>query len=144
MASFVTNVGAAGLSSGGGITWGTMATGDDIRARLVATSATPTKDDANMGSNYTAIGTDQSLVNKDKTTDTTDDRIEFGNGDVALTWASVAAGSTIGWVVIYKYVAGGDANCIPIAVIDVTDTPTNGGNITYTESATDGLFYLQQ
>src|SRR5678815_3965383 len=96
MASFVTNAGADGLTSGGGITWAS----DTIRARLVATSATLNKDDTSMTA-YTKIGTDQTLASKTKTKNTTDDRIDFSAA--ALTWTAVAGGSTVGYIAIFKF-----------------------------------------
>lgn len=136
MASFVHNSGAAGLSSGGGITYAS----DTIKARLVASSVTPNKDDAVM-TGYTAIGTDQTLGTKSKSTDTANDRIVFTAA--ALTWTAVAGGSTVGYVTIYKFVTN-DADSIPIATIDVADTATNGGNLTLTADGTNGFFYTQQ
>lgn len=138
MASFVTNRGARDLSagtSGTQIAWGT----DTIKARLVASSVTPTKDDTSM-TGYTGIGTDQTLSSKTFTEDTTNDRIVYDAADP--TWTAVASGSTVGSVAIYKFVTN-DAGSTPIAVLDITDTPTNGGDITITFSA-NGIFYLQQ
>lgn len=135
MASFVYNNGADGLLSGGSITWAS----DTIKARLVASSVTPNKDDTSM-TGYTVIGTDQTLGTKTKTKNTTDDRIEFSSA--APSWTAVAGGSTVGWIVIFKFVTD-DAGSTPIAAIDVADTATNGGDLTYTPG-TGGLFYLQQ
>jgi hypothetical protein len=135
MASFITNEGSNGLLSGGGITWSS----DTIKARLVASSVTPNKDDTVM-TGYTAIGTDQTLGTKTKTKDTTNDLVKFSAA--AITWSAVAGGSTVGYIVIYKFVTN-DGDSIPIAVIDVTDTATNGGDLTYTPGS-NGLFYLQQ
>lgn len=138
MASFVTNRGARDLSastSGTQINWGT----DTIRARLVASSFTPTKDDTSM-TGYTTIGTDQTLGTKTFTEDTTNDRIVYDAADP--TWTAVAGGSTIGWVAIFKFVTN-DAGSTPIAIIDVTDTATNGGDITVQFDA-GGIFYLQE
>jgi len=136
MASFVTNAGADGLQSGGTITYAS----DTIKARLVATSATLNKDDTTM-TPYTAIGTDQTLGSKTKTKDTTNDRIVYSSG--VITWTAVAGGSTVGYVAIFKFVTN-DAGSTPIAIIDVTDTATNGGDLTLTPDATNGLFYTQQ
>lgn len=137
MASFVTNEGADKLlGTATAINWSS----DTIKARLVASSYTPNKDDTVM-TGVTAIGTDQTLSNKTKTKDTTNDRIVYTN-TVAITWTAVAAGSTIGTIAIYKFVTN-DADSIPICYIDVTDTPTNGSNIVLTPHA-DGLFYLQE
>ena len=138
MASFVTNRGARDLSvatSGTQIVWAS----DTIKARLVATSFTPNKDDTSM-TGYTAIGTDQTLSSKTFTEDTANDRIVYDAADP--TWTSVAGGSTVGFVTVFKFVTN-DAGSTPIFNIDVTDTATNGGNITVTFDA-NGIGYLQQ
>lgn len=135
MASFVTNAGAEGLLTPDTIVWAS----DTIKARLVATSASPNKDDTVM-TGFSSIGSDQTLGTKTKTKNTTDDRIEFSAA--AITWSAVAGGSTVGFICIYKFVTN-DADSIPIAWIDVADTATNGGDLTYTPT-TGGLFYLQQ
>lgn len=138
MASFVTNRGARDLSNSTGgtpIDWAA----DTIRARLVASSVTPNKDDTSM-TGYTGIGTDQTLGSKTFTEDTTNDRIVYDAADP--TWTAVAGGSTVGHVVVYKFVTN-DAGSTPIFVIDVTDLPTNGGDITWPISAS-GIGYLQQ
>jgi hypothetical protein len=136
VASFVYNAGADGLTSGGAITYAS----DTIKARLVASSVTPNKDDTSM-TGYTVIGTDQTLGSKTKTKDTTNDREVFSAA--TLTWTAVAGGSTVGWVVFFKFVTN-DAGSTPIAVIDVNDTATNGGDLTLTPDATNGYWYLQQ
>lgn len=138
MASFITNRGARDLSVATGgtqIAWAA----DTIKARLVASSATVNKDDTSL-TPYTAIGTDQTLGSKTFTEDTANDRIVYDAADP--TWTAVAGGSTVGWVVIFKFVAN-DAGSTPICVIDVTDTATNGGDITITFDA-NGIFYLQE
>lgn len=134
MASFVTNRGALDLLSNV-IVWAT----DTIKVRLVASSFTPNRDDTSM-TGYTGIGTDQTLGSKTRTEDTTNDRIVYDAAD--STWTAVAGGSTIGWLAIYQFVTN-DAGSVPIAIIDVTDLPTNGGDVTAPYAAT-GLFYLQQ
>lgn len=134
MANFVTNRGARDLQNNT-IVWAS----DTIKARLVATSATLNKDDTTM-TPYTAIGTDQTLASKTFTEDTANDRIVYDAADP--TWTAVAGGSTVGWVVVFKFVTN-DAGSTPIFVLDVTDTPTNGGNITCQFDAT-GIGYTQQ
>jgi hypothetical protein len=136
MASFVYNEGSNGLLSGGTINWAS----DTIRARLVASSVTPNKDDTVL-TGYTAIGTDQALASKTKAKDVTNDRIVFSAA--ALAWLAVAAGATVGWVVIFKFVTN-DAGSTPIAVIDVADVATNGSDLTLAPDATNGYFYTQQ
>jgi hypothetical protein len=135
MASFVFNEGANGLLSGGTINWAS----DTIKARLVASSATINKDDTTM-TPHTAIGTDQTLASKTKTKDATNDRIVFDAADPV--WTAVAGGSTVGTVTIFKFVTN-DAGSTPIASLDITDTATNGGDITIQFDAL-GAFYLQQ
>ena len=123
------------MLSGGTINWAS----DTIKARLVASSATINKDDTSM-TGHTAIGTDQTLGSKTKTKDTTNDRIVFDAADPV--WTAVAGGSTVGTVDIFKFVTN-DAGSTPIASLDITDTATNGGDITVQMSA-DGIFYLQE
>jgi hypothetical protein len=137
MASFVTNRGARNLMRDGAAS--IVYASDTIKARLVASSATVNKDDTSM-TPYTAIGTDQTLGSKTFTEDTANDRIVFDAADP--TWTAVAGGSTVGWVAIFQFSVN-DAGSVPICVIDVTDTATNGGDITVTFDA-NGIFYLQQ
>lgn len=134
MASFVTNEGAESLQDNS-IVWAS----DTIRARLVDSAVTPTKDDTSM-TGYTGIGTDQTLGSKTRTKDTANDRIVYDAADP--TWTAVAGGSTVGWVVVYKFVTN-DAGSTPIFVVDVTNIATNGGDITWPIS-TDGIGYTQQ
>lgn len=105
----------------------------------MASSVAPGKDDTSM-TGYTAIGTDQTLGSKTKTKDTGTDRVVFDAADP--TWPAVAIGSIYGWIVIYKFVTN-DAGSTPIAVLDVTDTPTNGSDVGAAFNAA-GIFYLQQ
>lgn len=137
MASFVYNDGANKLL---GAATAIVYASDTIKARLTASSVTPNKDDTAM-TGYTQIGTDQTLGSKTQTKDTTNDRIVYDAAD--STWTAVAGGSTVGFVTIYKFVTN-DAGSTPIASIDITDTPTNGGDITVQYDATNGVFYLQQ
>jgi hypothetical protein len=134
MPSFVTNEGAESLLDGS-INWGS----DTIRARLVDSAVTPTKDTTAM-TGMTGIGTDQTLGSKTRTKDTANDRIVYDAADP--TWTAVAGGSTVGWVIVYKFDTD-DAGSTPIFVIDVTNLPTNGSDIAWPISS-DGIGYLQQ
>lgn len=140
MASFTSNAGSFGLqgaSGGTAIVWGS----DTIKARLVISSVTPGKDDTSMTGYTAATGsTDQTLGSKTQTNDTTNDRTVYDAADP--TWTAVASGSTIGWIVVYKFVTN-DAGSTPLFVIDVTDTPTNGSDIGWTINAS-GIGYTQQ
>jgi len=133
MADFVYNEGAESLLDGS-INWGS----DTIKARLIASSATPDKDDDDLASGYAAIGTDQTLGSKTRTKNDTLDRIVYDAADP--TYSAVAGGSTVGWCIIYKDDGG---NGVPIAALDLTNTPTNGGDLTVQFNAA-GIFYLQQ
>ena len=134
MAYFVYNEGAESLLDGS-INWAS----DTIKARLIASSATPNKDDTTLATGYTAIGTDYTLANKTRTKDDTNDRIVYDNTVDAL-YSAVAGGSTVGWCIIYKDNGG---THVPIAALDIADTPTNGGDITI-QFSSDGIFYLQE
>jgi len=136
MASFVYNLGATNLcGEATAIDW----EADTIKARLVASSFTPDKDNTTM-TGHTAIGTDQTLGSKTRAVDNANDRVVFDAADP--TWTAVAGGSTVGTVDIFKFVSN-DAGSTPIASLDITDTATNGGDITITFNA-NGVFYLQQ
>lgn len=57
--------------------------------------------------------------------------IKFDADDTGLTWASVAAGSTV--IGVITYVDSGVAGTSPLLTYnEVTSTPTNGGDITIT------------
>lgn len=61
---------------------------------------------------------------------TEDDTNDFAYLDLDdATFTSLAAGQTIGGAVLYKYNAA-DSSAEVIAFYDVTDTPTNGGDVT--------------
>lgn len=126
MASFVTNVGSYSLQGQG---TPVVFASDTIKARLVASSATVGKDDTSM-TPYTAIGTDQTLSSKGVANNTTDDRTQYTQS-ATLTWSAVAGGSTIGYIAVFKFVTN-DAGSMPLFVFDITDTPTNGSDITWT------------
>jgi hypothetical protein len=133
MASFATNEGASRFA--GGLDWTSASV---IAARLVASSASPNKDDTAM-TGFTPIGTDQTLVqgNRVKTKDPTNDQVKL-RYTTTLTWTAVAGGSTVGWIAIYVEDAAADATRVPLFWIDVTDTATNGGNLTYTGPTVNG------
>jgi hypothetical protein len=59
--------------------------------------------------------------------------IKYDAADAA-TWSEVTAGSTITGAIVY-YDSGTPSTSYLIAFIDGTDTPTNGGDITFAFSA---------
>jgi hypothetical protein len=117
-------------------------TSDTIKAALVSSSASPNKDDTAM-STYTAnrVGSDQTLGDKSINKNTTDDRAELKQSTM-LTWTAVTAGSTVAYIIVYKFVTD-DAGSTPICCIDVTDVPTNGGDLTWTPAG-NIVCYTQQ
>lgn len=114
---------------------------DTIKAMLVTSSYTPNVDDdfastpaANeisvtgytpgfAGSGRKTLGTKTATVND------TADRGELGAANI--TWTTLGAGATIAGVVIYKHNTS-DADSPLICYLDVTDTVTNGGDISLT------------
>lgn len=119
MASYWFNAGLK-YDGDGDLTWGS----DTIMARLVA--SLPARTITSM-TGQTSIGTSQTLGTKSTVKDDTNNQMKYVAGNP--TWSAVAAGSTVAAVIVYKFITD-DANSIPLCVHDVTDTPTNGGDIT--------------
>lgn len=69
----------------------------------------------------------KTLAGKTITTDDANDRAEFDANDV--TWTTLGTGATIGAIILYKRNTV-DTDSQLIAKFDVTDTPTNGSDIT--------------
>src|SRR3990172_2996915 len=78
----------------------------------------------------------KTLSNKEFTENDTDDLAYFDD-TADLTWTSLATGETIGGAILIKEVTN-DGDSPIIAFMDLTNTPTNGGNITVAWSA-DGI-----
>ena len=55
-----------------------------------------------------------------------------------LTWTALGSGQTIAAAILVKEGASDDTTSKLIAYFDVTDTPTNGGDITLDFDGTDG------
>lgn len=119
MASYWFNEGLEEVQKGT-VVWGT----GTYKARLV--SSVPARTITSM-TGVTAIGTDQTLGSLSIVKDDTNNQVKFKAANP--TWTALAAGSTVAAVVVYKFVTD-DAGSIPLCVHDVTDTPTNGGDIT--------------
>lgn len=58
----------------------------------------------------------------------TNDRVDIAIAD--LTWTALGAGDTIAYAVLIKEGGSDDTTSRPIACFDVTDTPTNGSDVT--------------
>jgi hypothetical protein len=137
MASVFTNEGLSRLNAD--VVWDSA--GKTIKACLLASSATPNKDDTTLSgmTGFSRIGTDQSLSsgNRVRTKDTTNDLVLL-RYTATLTWSAVAAGSTVGTIIIYVEDSGADSGRVPLMYIDVTDVPTNGSDLTYTGPTQNG------
>ena len=137
MASYWFNQGANKVGDGT-VVW-TSAT---IKARLV--NAVPARTITSM-TGQTAIGTDPTLGTKSISKDDTNNQIKYLAANP--TWTAVGAGSTVAACIVYAFITD-DAGSIPLCVHDVTDTPTNGGDITIdwpTVNATDNtVMYTTQ
>lgn len=62
-----------------------------------------------------------------------------------VNWASIAAGETIGGIIIYKHVGADDSANPLILFVDTSDLATGGGavDITWPAPASGGVAYLQ-
>jgi len=135
MAGFIFNRGALGLLDGS-IDW----SADTIKARLVLTSETLSKDSTSM----TGIGdalTDVTLSGKTgPTEDTANDRTGYDASDP--TFSAVASTSPMDQMVIFKFVTN-DAGSTPIAVLDITEKTPSGADVVVTLPS-GAAFYTQQ
>lgn len=121
-------------------------TGASLQLMLVSTGYTANQDhnfvyaDSSSGVNgepkvyEIAVGgySRQTLAGLVRFEDDTNDFAGLDANDV--TFAALAAGATVGGAVLYRYSSSGgttgDSGQELIAFYDVTDTPTNGGDIT--------------
>jgi hypothetical protein len=120
MASYWFNEGAEEVAKGT-VVWGT----GTYKARLV--SSLPARTITNL-TGVTGIGTDQTLGTLSIVKDDSNNQVKFVAANP--TWTALGAGSTVAGVVVYKDGGSGDSSHVPLCVHDVTDTPTNGGDIT--------------
>jgi hypothetical protein len=147
MASGVYNEGANQIRQGGSVDWDT----DTIKIMLVDdgyafdpdhdTVSDFTADEISVtgyANGFSGAGR-KTLASCTVTKNTTDDRIIYDAADPSA-W-TLSAGVTIGGAIVYKHITD-DATSVPIAFLDFTDTPTNGGTFTITFDAA-GVFYLQ-
>ena len=146
MASFTYNTGALGVAEGT-IDFET----DVFKIALIKNSHVPDQDETAM----TDIAADEisvtgyvggfagagrkTLASCTITQDDVNNRIVFDATDPSA-W-TLSTGATIGYAVIYKHDTN-DATSIPLFLLDLTDTPTNGGTFTVT-FPTSGIAYLQ-
>jgi hypothetical protein len=125
---------------------------DTIKVMLVGSGYTPNKDDNFVaaitggtskelsGTGYTGgFGGSgrKTLASKAVTQDDANDVAYFDAAD--LTWSAIDAG-TVAYLAVIKEVTS-DADSPLLAIVDVTEVVTNGGDYTVTWAA-DGLFKL--
>ena len=135
MAGFIFNRGSLGLQNGS-IDW----VNDTIKARLILTSETLSKDSTSM----TGIGdtlTDVTLSGKTgPTEDQANDRVGYDASDPTFT--AVAAAVPMDQIVIFKFSVN-DAGSTPIAALDITEKTPSGADVVVT-LPTGAAFYVQQ
>jgi hypothetical protein len=106
---------------------------DTIRVMLMTSAYTPDLDAdifvADIVADELSVGgyARVTLANKFSTKDNGNNRTDYGADNPV--WAALAAGETIGWAIVFKLVTN-DADSPVIAVLDGTDVPTNGGQVT--------------
>jgi hypothetical protein len=76
------------------------------------------------------------LTGKGVVVDQAGNRAEFSAGN--LTWTALGTGATIAAMLIIKEGVSNDTTSRLIAYLDVTNTPTNGGDISFTFNS-DGI-----
>jgi hypothetical protein len=124
-----------------------------IKARLVMTNTTcDTEEDAitNLTS-YTTIDAsnasgyaDVTLTTPVVTANDTDNRGDFKADNIVFAGLGGDASRNYQGILIYKYVAGGDANCLPIAFIEFTSAiPKEATQVTVPASTTNLLQVTQ-
>lgn len=112
---------------------------DTIKAMLVSAGYTPNVDDdfastpaaseisvSGYVPGFAGSGR-KTLASKTATVNDSADRGDLGAANI--TWTALAAGATIAGVVIYKHNTS-DADSPLIAYLDISDTATNGSDIT--------------
>lgn len=115
-----------------------LATGDanldaaDLRVLLLTSSGAPTAD-TNFVSDIVAnelsvSGYARATLASESVTE--DDTNDFAYLDAAdPVFSALVAGQTIGWACLFRH-TGADATAPVYCNYDVTDTPTNGGDVT--------------
>lgn len=102
-------------------------TADTIKVRLMPSSYTFDVNDETMSDVGAGIGTDQTVADKSVVEDGSA-HFAFWKSTTNPSWSAVASGSTIGGVVLYKFVTD-DAGSTPIGYYDTTDLATNGSDV---------------
>ena len=129
-----------------------LATGDanldaaDMRCLLLTTAGAPTADTNfvnDIVANEVSVGgyARQTLTGETVTEDDTNDFAYLDANDATFT--ALVAGQTIGWAILFRH-TGSDATAPVYGNYDVTDTPTNGSDVTivWATPANGGLLKL--
>lgn len=123
------------LAAAGGIGWATAT----IRVLLVSSAYSYDADHATVADvSASEIGVSgyarATLASPTVTVDAANNRVVLDAADV--TFSALDTGATIGGAVVFRRVGGADAGTDPlITFVDLTDTPTNGGDIVVQWSA---------
>ena len=125
MANGFFDIGKQGIANGT-FDWSSQA----FRMRLMPDSYTFDVSDSNMAAVGAGIGTDSTITTKSVVLDTSANFAFWKSADNP-GWSTIATGSTVGGVVLYRFVTD-DAGSTPLFYYDVTNTPTNGSSFTFT------------
>lgn len=109
----------------------------DLRVLLLKSTGTPTADTnfiSDVVADEISVGgySRQALTGETVTEDDANDFAYLDANDP--TFAALAAGQTVGWMCLFRQ-TGADATAPIYANYDLTDTATNGGDITVVFSA---------
>jgi hypothetical protein len=145
MADFLTNRGALVMGHKGATNSVTY-TSDTIKIGLLKSSAAPDRtinfvSDLVPATNEISVSgySRQTLGSKTVTeVDGGTNQIQFDAADALFS--ALASGQTVGWAFVYKEVTV-DGDSPVICILDLTDTATNGGDITV-QFAAAGVFTL--
>ena len=103
----------------------------DLRVLLLTSTYTQNKDNnfvADLGNELTVGGyARQTLTGETVTEDDANDQVYLDANDPLF--AALATGETIGWMVLFRQ-TGADATAPVLCAYDVTNTPTNGSDVT--------------
>lgn len=145
MASFVYNKAAQELADG---TIDLLT--DTIKVMLVTSTYSPSRTDlvVDAGGSSDALDAEisvsgytggwggsgrKSLASKSVAVDQSNNRAEFSAAN--LTWSTLGTGATIAALILIKEGVSNDTTSRLIAYLDITNTPTNGGDIAFTFDA---------
>jgi hypothetical protein len=139
MPNFMYNQGVFTMTGGGNLNWMSAT----LKARLLDASETPDRDDMDLTTKpYVALAADQPLTGLSSSRDPAADRVKF-NSTGLLTFPAVAAGKTIGWLIVYDHNSSTLVDT-PLCAFSLPATPTDGADVAVAFDPSTCVCYLQQ